>query len=289
MSASAPGDLATRSAAIDRRFGAAVGSGGAALKLRDGVRWLVNVDQGFRAPNMDDLTSRQQTGAGYQGENADLRPERSLSLETGIKVDLPRLEFAVFGFQTHITDLIARAPFDASLCPPGAGDTGCAGSSNVFRLANLEGRAVLRGLDGALRLFLPHGFGARITAAYAWGDGPNPLPGARPTRLPLSRVPPLNGTVELSWRHTAGFYTAAALRWARLQSRLALADLDDQRIPTGGTPGFGVVDLRAGYRWQPHLLVAAVLENVGNAAYRYHGSSVNGPGRGFNLLVEFGF
>ncbi len=289
VSASAPGDLATRSAAIDRRFGAAVGSGGAALKLRDGVRWLVNVDQGFRAPNMDDLTSRQQTGAGYQGENADLRPERSLSLETGIKVDLPRLEFAVFGFQTHITDLIARAPFDASLCPPGAGDTGCAGSSNVFRLANLEGRAVLRGLDGALRLFLPHGFGARITAAYAWGDGPNPLPGARPTRLPLSRVPPLNGTVELSWRHTAGFYAAAALRWARLQSRLALSDLDDQRIPIGGTPGFGVVDLRAGYRWQPHLLVAAVLENVGNAAYRYHGSSVNGPGRGFNLLVEFGF
>jgi outer membrane receptor protein involved in Fe transport len=59
--------------------------------------------------------------------------------------------------------------------------------------------------------------------------------------------------------------------------------------PDRGTPGFGVVDLRAGYRWQPHLLVAAVLENVGNAAYRYHGSSVNGPGRGFNLLVEFGF
>ncbi|MBA3546163.1 MAG: TonB-dependent receptor [Nannocystis sp.] len=287
--ANAPGDTASKSAAIDRRFGAAVGSGGAALKLSKSVRWLVNVDQGFRAPNMDDLTSRQQTGAGYQGENASLRPERSLSLETGIKVELPRIEFALFGFQTTIRDLIARAPFDASECPPGAGDTGCAGSRNVFRLANLEGRAVLRGLDGALRLLLPHGFATRFTLAYAWGDGPNPLPGVTPARLPLSRVPPLNGTVELSWRHAAGFYTAAALRWARLQSRLALSDLDDQRIPTGGTPGFAVVDLRAGYRWQPHLMVAAVLENLANAAYRYHGSSVNGPGRSFNLLVEFGF
>ena len=287
--ANAAGDAKSGSAAIDRRFGAGVGSGGAALKLSEGVRWLVNVDQGFRAPNMDDLTSRQQTGAGYQGENSNLKPERSLSLETGIKVDRPRVEFQLFGFQTTIHDLIARAPFDPTMCPPGAGDTGCAGSKSVFRLANLEGRAVLRGFDGALRLLLPYGLATRVTLAYAWGDGPNPIPGNTPTRLPLSRVPPLNGTAELSWRHAAGFYTAAALRWARLQDRLALSDLDDQRIPTGGTPGFAVVDLRAGYRWQPHVLVAAVLENLANGAYRYHGSSVNGPGRSFNVLVEFGF
>ncbi len=288
VTANAAGDPSSASKAVDRRFATAVGSAGAALELRRGVRWLVNLDQGFRAPNMDDLTSRQQTGAGYQGENADLRPERSLSLETGVKLELPRLELALFGFQTNIRDMIARAPFDPADCPPG-GETGCAGSKAAFVLANLDGRAVLRGFDGAVRLFLPAGFGLRATIAYAWGEGPNPVPGGRPARLPLSRVPPLNGSAEVSWRHPTGFYAATALRWARLQDRLALADLSDQRIPRGGTPGFAVVDLRAGYRWQPHILLACVLENLADAPYRYHGSSVNGPGRGFNLLLEFGY
>ena len=285
--AKSPGDPASDSAAIDRQWGAGVASGGAALTLTRGVRWLVNVDQGFRAPNLDDLTSRQQTGAGYQGENPDLKPEKAVSYESGVKLDLPRVELALFGFETHIHDHIARAPFDKADCPPG-GETGCAGSHATFHLTNLEGLTVLRGFDGAIRLFLPAGFALRTTLAYAWGEGPNPVPNASPGRIALSRVPPLNGTAELSWRRD-GVYLGAGLRWARLQDRLAISDLSDQRIPKGGTPGFAVVDLRAGYRWTPHFLVAGVLENLADAPYRYHGSSVNGPGRSFNLLLELGF
>ena len=288
VSAAAPADPKTLSAGVDKRWATAVGGGGTALRLTDGVKWIVNLDQGFRAPNLDDLTSRQQTGAGYQGENADLRPEKSLSLESGVRVERKYVELALFGYQTAIDGMIARQPLDKSLCPPG-GDTGCAGSQATYRLTNLEGRSLIRGFDGAVRLFLPAGFGMRTTLAYAWGDGPHPVPDSTPARMPLSRIPPLNGTAEVSWRARAGFYVATALRWARKQDRLALADQDDQRIPFGGTPGFAVVDLRAGYRWQPHILVAGVLENLANTAYRYHGSSINGPGRGFNILVEFGF
>lgn len=286
--AGAPGDAKSESRAIDRTWGTGVASGGVGLRFVEGVRWLVNVDQGYRAPNMDDLTSRQQTGAGYQGENADLRPEKALSLETGFKVDRPRFELAIFGFQTRIEGLITRAPFDKAECPPG-GDIGCAGSQTAFRLTNLPGTSVIRGLDGAVRVFLPEGFGVRATIAYAWGEGPNPVPDTEPSRLPLSRVPPLNGTAEVSWRHPTGFYLSSALRWARAQTRLALSDQADQRIPRGGTPGFAVMDIRAGYRFQPHALLTMVFENLTNAPYRYHGSSVNGPGRSMNVLLELGF
>lgn len=286
--ARAPGDEASASKSVDRTWGTGVGSGGLALTLVDGVRWMVNVDQGFRAPNLDDLTSRQQTGAGWQGENADLRPEKALSVETGFKIERPVIELVVFGFQSRIDGLIARRPFDISHCPPG-GETGCAASRTAFALVNLEGTSYVRGIDGAVRLFMPEGFVARATIAYAWGEGPNPVLGGSPTRLPLSRIPPLNGTAELSWRHATGFYLVGALRWARLQDRLALSDRSDQRIPKGGTPGFAVFDVRGGYRFQRHALVALVLENVTNAAYRYHGSSINGPGRSLNVLVELGF
>jgi iron complex outermembrane receptor protein/hemoglobin/transferrin/lactoferrin receptor protein len=34
------------------------------------------------------------------------------------------------------------------------------------------------------------------------------------------------------------------------------------------------------------LLLAAVLENLGDTAYRSHGSSVNGPGRGLVVSLE---
>ncbi|HRI08834.1 MAG TPA: TonB-dependent receptor, partial [Nannocystaceae bacterium] len=249
---------------------------------------MFGLDQGFRAPNLDDLTSRQQTGPGFQLENAELRPERALSLEVGAKVEHPWVEVAVYAFESQIRDYISRAPRMTSQCP-GMTD-GCAASQTVFQLVNLDGVARIRGVDGVVRLILPRGFGARATVAYAWGDGPNPVIGGSPARLPLSRIPPLNGTAELTWRsRRLGIFAGGALRWATAQTRLALSDQSDVRIPKGGTPGFAVVDLRAGYRWDPRALVSVVLENVGNAAYRYHGSSVNGPGRGLIVFLELGF
>ncbi|MCA9635424.1 MAG: TonB-dependent receptor [Myxococcales bacterium] len=286
--ARAEGDPASASASVHRHWVTPVGSFGAALKATDWLRLLANVDQGFRAPNLDDLTSRQQTGPGFQLEHADLGPESALSPDTGVKIEHPILEPALFAFTTRITDLIARAPVEVGECPPGS--AGCSGSQTVFTLANLDGVATIRGLDGVVRILLPAGFGLRTTIAYTWGDGPNPIPGGRPSHLPLSRIPPLNGTAEFTWRSRRyGVFSGAALRWARAQTRLALSDVSDVRIPAGGTPGFAVVDLRAGYRWNQRAMVSMVLENVGNAAYRYHGSSVNGAARGLRVYVEFGF
>jgi outer membrane receptor protein involved in Fe transport len=287
--ARAPGDDDPRVArrAVDQRWGGGVGGGGVSLRLLDGLRWITNLDQGFRAPNLDDLTSRQATGAGQQYENPNLRPERALSLETGFRVERPRVELQLFAFQSWVDRLITRVRFDRDQCPPG--DQVCGAAVYNVTLANIDGISRIRGLDGAVRLFLPAGFGARATAAYTWGDGPNPVPGASPARVPLSRIPPLNGTVEVHWRHRIGVFTSSALRWAGAQTRLTETDRNDQRIPEGGTPGFAVLDLRAGYRLRPHALVVLVLENVTNAAYRYHGSSVNGPGRGLNVLLEAGF
>ena len=135
-----------------------MGRVGLEVRASDELVLVANVDQAFRAPNLDDLTSRQQTGAGWQGENVNLRPEKALSVETGFKVERPVIELQVFGFQSLIDGMIARRPFDISQCPPGGGDTGCSASKTAFALVNLEGRSVLRGIDGAVRLFLPEGF-----------------------------------------------------------------------------------------------------------------------------------
>jgi len=49
------------------------------------------------------------------------------------------------------------------------------------------------------------------------------------------------------------------------------------------------VDLRAGYRFDPFLSTSIILENLGDAAYRTHGSSVNGPGRSVLFHLELGY
>ena len=286
--ASAEGDEASASASVRRYWLTPVASFGAGIRLREWLQLLVNLDQGFRAPNLDDLTSRQQTGPGFQLENADLEPEYALSLETGFKITSPFVEAAIFAFQSRITDMVARAPIEVTDCPQGS--AGCGASQTVFQLVNLAEPALIRGLDGVVRLILPAGFGLRTTLAYTWGEGPNPVGGGIPSRLPLSRIPPLNGAVEFTWRsRKLGIFSGAGLRWARAQTRLALSDVSDVRIPAGGTPGFAVLDLRAGYRWRRRALISLVFENVSNAAYRYHGSSVNGAARGLRIAAEFGF
>ncbi|MBC8069125.1 MAG: TonB-dependent receptor [Deltaproteobacteria bacterium] len=289
--ARAPYDGTRGSIAFNRYWLTGVAHAGLTLSP---LRWLAfpfSVDQAFRAPNIDDLTSRQATGGGRQYENARLVPEHATLMEAGVRITQPWLELRLFAFQTVLVDHILRTPADRSDCPPQ--DQVCKSSSFIITLQNNPSASVIRGVDGGIKLYLPYDFGAVATISYARGDGRDPRYGLIPDvpyRSALSRVPPLNGTAEFGWRSSDwGLYLIGALRWARKQTRLWPTDRTDVRIPTGGTPGFVVFDIRAGYRLDPHLLLALVFENVANRAYRHHGSSINGAGRGLLFELQAGF
>jgi outer membrane receptor protein involved in Fe transport len=288
--AMAEGETETESAAVNEQWVTAVGNAGIAA---DAVPWLtfvLNVDQGFRAPNLDDLTSRQQVGPGYQYENAGLRPERSLSLEVGTLAGNRWFELEAFAFRTTIRDLIQRASRSPEECP--MNEPSCVASRNRFQLVNLEGQAVVMGAEGSMRVYLPLDFEVRATISYAWGEGANPLYGRpfEPGRVPLSRIPPLNGLAEAGWRSTRyGAYVMGTVWWAREQTRLAPQDRVDARIPEGGTPGYVVLDVRGGYQLAPWVRAAVVLRNLRDSPYRHHGSSINGAGRSLVMELQFGF
>jgi len=291
-SARAPGDDESGTAAVDQTWLTAVANAGLEVWATDATTVTLSLDQGYRAPNLDDLTSRQQTGPGFQIENAALQPERSLTTELGVQVRSDLVTFDSWVYHTTIRDGIARSRRESSDCPPET--LQCASSWSRFQLINTEGASVLYGAEGGVEVRPVTGLSVRTTIAYAYGEGPNTQP--RPVdsaagyveRVPLSRVPPLNGTAEVMYRHSLGWYAGAAMRWATLQDRLANSDLSDARIPIGGTPGFAVFDVRAGYRLNPWLVLAVVGENLGDAAYRYHGSSVNGAGRSVLVSLEAG-
>ncbi len=281
--AEAASDAASGSAAVDRAWFPLVANAGVEWRPLPWLSLLTHVDRSFRAPNLDDMTSRQQTGPGFQFENPDLAPEIATTYELGVRAD-GRVRAELWGFWTALDGAVVKSPRDVSDCPPST--PRCQASWTRFQLVNAAGRSMLRGLEVSAYGELPWGLSARGTLAWTRGEGPDVTGGDEP--VPLSRVPPLNGTAELGWRHTVGISAGAALRWANPQERLALADISDARIPAGGTPGFAVVDLRVSYRLGSSLLASLALENLFDAAYRYHGSSVNGPGRGLSLLLDVG-
>jgi iron complex outermembrane receptor protein/hemoglobin/transferrin/lactoferrin receptor protein len=263
--------------------GVFVGRVSAELRPLRELSIAVNVDQGFRAPNLDDLTSRQQTGPGFQFENADLRPERSTSVDVGARLRLPFLALDAWLFAILIEDSITRAPREAADCPPLTPQ--CEGSRTKYSLVNLPGLSNVLGAEGSATVFLPEGFTIRAGVSYAWGEGPSPVGAGR---VPMSRVPPLHGSLEARWRHAeTGIYAGALLRWAATQDRLAPADTVDARIPVGGTPGWATLDVSGGWRLDQRVLLALVVENVFDVAYRVHGSSINAPGAGVMASASF--
>ncbi len=291
----APEDPESGTEAVDRGWLSAVGDLGLRLSLVPGLDLLANLDQGFRAPNLDDLTSRQQTGPGFQFENAGLEPERSLTRELGLRLQRSRLEGEVWVFRSTVEHAITRRTEPSSACPAGTSGEDCRASWHRYRLTNAADESLIWGAEAYLRARLPGRVTLRGSVSYAWGEGPNPTePGADSTaqgseRVPLSRIPPTNGTGELSWDvWPSGPRLTAALRWALAQDRLAITDLSDPRIPPGGTPGYAVVDLRASYKVQPWLGLNLVAENLGDVVYRHHGSSLNGPGRSLIVAADVG-
>lgn len=285
IAAHSPGDPGSASFAFDRSYLPTVVNAGA--QFGRSVKLVANVEQGFRAPNLDDLTARQSTGQGYQIENPDLGPERALTLEGGLRLELPRFGGEILGFRQTIDDAIERRLLARDECTLAEGivDRECRANRAPVTLVNLDGTAEIVGLDARLEWRPLRPLRVRGTVAWARGEGDNPGVGGA-DRIPLSRISPLNGTLLAEWIDgESGLFGGGVLRWAAEQDRLSPGDVSDARIPPGGTPGFAVVDLWGGIEVSDRLLLTAKLHNIADSRYRIHGSSLYGPGRGLTVTL----
>lgn len=275
---------------VERSWPAWVGHLGFDFRPLDELSFHLNADRSFRAPNLDDLSARQQTGPGFQIENPELEPERALSIEVGARWTRRHWELQAWFFRSAVNGAIERRTLGPESCPPNL--AACFNSQSRLQLVNLGAPSTVQGFELSGRLQPFRALSLRTALSFAYGEGPSPLAQTDaftgPAMQPLSRIPPLNGNAEIRWRAPRGFYAGLSTRWALAQTRLALSDRFDARIPEGGTPGFVVVDLSAGYRLSQLLLLSLVLENLADSAYRYHGSSVNGAGRGLRFMMETG-
>jgi iron complex outermembrane receptor protein/hemoglobin/transferrin/lactoferrin receptor protein len=286
--ASSPEDPESGTKGVKRSFPLFSATGGAEWRALEWLSVLANVDRSVRAPNLDDLTSRQQTGPGFQFENPDLVPEVGTTFEAGLRFDHRYVTIEGWVYRALLEHAMTRGVRSESDCPPSTPQ--CNASKRRVELVNVAGLATITGTELWAKLRWPNVATLTATLSYAYGVGPSPSAPDDPNapREPLSRVPPLNGTVDARVGRRDGPFGGAGLRWATEQTRLSTTDYGDARIPRFGTPGFAVLDLRAGWRFGREMVAALVVENVADTAYRTHGSAINGPGRGVILSFEAG-
>ncbi|MBC7893259.1 MAG: TonB-dependent receptor, partial [Sphingobacteriaceae bacterium] len=244
---------------------ALVGNASLGYELSPHSRLYAAVNTGFRAPNVDDLGTLGIVDFRYELPTASLKPERSVNLELGYKLRTRRVSASLALFQNSLRDLITRVRVGTEQI----------GGVPVYRKENTE-RALIRGAELETEVQFSDLLKAYGSLAYAYGQNET-------KDEPLRRVPPFNGRLGLEARRN-GFFLRPEVVFADKQDRLAAGDRDDNRIPKGGTPGWAVVNVLAGFEVGNYLLNLQA-QNLTNRDYRTHGSGINGAGRSLWMTV----
>jgi len=242
---------------------------GAMYNLNSANHLYGTISNGFRAPNIDDMGTLGIVDFRYEVPAYDLKPEKSVNFETGYKLNLPKFQANVAGYYMDLNQLITRVKVEGEFVD----------GYQVYKKENVEEAFITGGEAAFLWKVIPNlDFNGSISYTY----------GQNVTKdEPLRRIPPLNGKVGTTWSR-GKFFVSGELLFAGMQDRLAEGDKSDNRIPEGGTPGWEVVNLFAGYQWS-FVKIKTGFENIFNEDYRTHGSGINGVGRSAWVLLSFGF
>jgi hemoglobin/transferrin/lactoferrin receptor protein len=260
---------------IEDDWRAVVGSARFVHRLgAEGLRLFGGVSQGFRAPNLSDLTRLDSARSNeFEIPTRGLDPEYTTNFELGVRAERSALATQVTLFYTLLEDLILRRP---------TGVVNAMGENEVVK-ENIG--------DG-------HAWGIEAEAALDVGGGWSVFGGGTFVEGRVDNLPTGSSTVEEEYLDKLMPFTAqAGLRWEKDHrwfelvaqgagdaDKLSSADRGDtQRIPPGGTPGYLVFHVRGGVELAPWARLDLAVENLLDEDYRIHGSGQNMPGT--SLLI----
>jgi len=252
---------------LDLRTGALTGSANGLFRLTPSLNLVGGVAQGFRAPNMEDLFGRVDFF--QEIPNTQLEPEKSFDVDAGLKYLALHTSAELYYYSGNYRGLIDRVT--VGKLPDG---------SPIKQRRNI-GTARIHGVEAALTQFFSEHWSGSATVAWTRGENSE-------TDEPLRRIPPLNGTARLRYGHPRYWVEFQGL-FADRQTRLSGGDIDDPRIPDGGTPGYLVANLQGSWRFSQNQDLLITFENLFDKLYKTHGSGIYAPGRSLVLSCRFRF
>jgi hemoglobin/transferrin/lactoferrin receptor protein len=240
------------------------------------------ISQGFRAPNLSDLTRFDSARSNeFEIPSPGLDPEDFIAYEIGLKHESRDLSVQVSAFLTEGDDIIQRLP---------TGQVN--GDGDVEITKENVGKSTIGGAE--------LGFAYRFDPEWTVFGNTSFLDGQEETRAGLgdpviesvpSRLMPF--MAQLGFRFVPSETPwAFEARWVHANDadRLSPGDeRDDTRIPPGGTPGYDVFDLFASYRFSDAFQMTFGIDNLLDEDYRVHGSGQNQPGRNAVISARWSF
>lgn len=242
---------------------------------------FVELSQGFRAPNLSDLTRLDDARSGeLETPSPGLDPERFVTLEVGANLEGVLGELRVVGFWTWIDGMVVRQP------------TGNVVGGDLEVRKRNAGRGYVAGVEADAKWIL--GSGWEAFGGFSWLEGEidtYPSSSPRKEREVFDRLMPAQGVVGARYTsYDKDVSAEGGLRMVRHQHRLSTRDrLDTDRIPAGGTPGYAVAYVRGSWRPAEWVRLFGGVENLADVAYRVHGSGQNEPGTNVVIGAELRF
>lgn len=259
----------------------AVGSLGLRWEIAPDFAWVTNAARGVRAPNVEDFAALgTRAGGRHQVSNPTVRPEHSYTLDGGIKLVQTLRRAEVTAFFTRYVDAIVLAPtsVDGQRTSPEGDD--------YYRSVNAAS-VELFGVEGAFDLAIGgpvSTFGRMLVMS---GTQHSPPGIGVPTVSPADRVPPVQGELGLRYRHSLELQVQAFTVMRAPQRRLNdPINLEDNRIPEGGTPGYATYHARLQYQPRDGAFIRISLDNLSNELALDHGSGFYRAGFGATASLE---
>jgi len=260
---------------IEDDWSALVGSARFLYRIREeALNLFGGVSQGFRAPNLSDLTRLDSARTNeFEIPSPDLDPEYYTSYEIGLKGASEALASQLSFFYTDIRDQILRRP-TGNLTPGGQFEVV---KENV-------GDGQVYGIEAEASVRVAENWTVFSAASFVEGEVET-----YPTSLPvteeeyLDKLMPFQALLGVRWEQESRWMEFLG-QGAGDADKLSTADEQDtQRIPPGGTPAYVVFHARGGLRLNRYVSLDVGLENLLDEDYRIHGSGLNMPGR--SLIV----
>lgn len=272
-----------KEASLNKKYAATVGSlrGAYDLSTDGDGKLFFGAGQGFRAPNLSDLTRFDLARSSeIEQPSPEVQPERYISYELGSRWGNAKgLQIEAWVFKTQIENMIVKSQ-TGEKTPD---------SKKFYVVKKNSGKGYVQGaeLDAFYRVNPQYVVGGNYT--FQWGELETYPTTSNQTKLePLSRVMPATLNLNARFESSDDRYWAEVLySLVRRQDRINSGDkLDNERIPPGGSPGYKTYSLRAGGSLHEMAKLSLAWENILDEDYRVLGSGINEPGRNFVATLD---
>lgn len=230
---------------------------GGAYRFIDYTSFFANAGSAFRAPSIKELFYSGSTPNGYNISNPNLKPEKSLNIEGGLRYLNKKISASVSVFQNTIQDYITIDWNE---------------DHSIGSFENI-GKAQIRGVEADLDIPLVYGFSYYLGSAYMRG---------RDIKLdePLQDVPPWQLSTALSHEHRYENLLAGhrfQYTYSHKEKEAVTGDV--------AAESYYFIDYFFYLKWRENYKLTFSVTNITNEKIRpfYQLDGVYSPGRSFNI------